>query len=268
MLLDLVVITHHYYLKSIRSKLNLSSLFYTKKDKYNLSIYIKNIFGFKPKNIFLYKLAFTHVSATTIAPNGKKINNERLEYLGDAILGAIIADYLYKKYPNVDEGFLTDGVGRKIDFKNTIIIATSNAGYQLILQAIKENLNWEDLRQKMLDYLFEKGTFRPEFINRFDATVIFKPLTQENLMDISALMLGKIQRGLKSKGMDLIITNELKRKIAELGYDPKFGARQMKRVVQDKVENELASALLSNRLTRGNRVEVNPDDFSLKISRI
>jgi ATP-dependent Clp protease ATP-binding subunit ClpC len=188
----------------------------------------------------------------------------------------ILLDEIEKAHPNIlnlflqvlDEGFLTDGVGRKIDFKNTIIIATSNAGYQLILQAIKENSNWEELRQRMMDHLFEKGTFRPEFINRFDATVIFKPLTQENLMDISALMLGKIQRGLKSKGMDLIITDNLKRKIAELGYDPKFGARQMKRVVQDKVENELASALLSNRLARGNRVEINPEDFSLKISRI
>lgn len=108
MLLDLVVITQHYYLKSILSKLSLSSFFNTKKDKYNLSNYIKNIFGFKPKNIFLYELAFTHVSANTTAANGKKINNERLEYLGDAILGAIIADYLYKKFPNVDEGFLTE----------------------------------------------------------------------------------------------------------------------------------------------------------------
>jgi ATP-dependent Clp protease ATP-binding subunit ClpC len=188
----------------------------------------------------------------------------------------ILLDEIEKAHPNVlnlflqvlDEGFLTDGVGRKIDFKNTIIIATSNAGYQLILQAIKENSNWQELHQKMLDYLFEKGTFRPEFINRFDAMVIFKPLTQENLMDISALMLSKIQRGLKIKGIELIITDGLKRKVAELGYDPKFGARQMKRVVQDKVENELASALLSNLLVRGNRVEVNPEDFSLKISRI
>lgn len=108
MLLDLAVITLHYYLKSILSKLNFLSFFNTKKDKYSLSNYIKNIFGFKPKNIFLYELAFTHVSANVSAPNGKKINNERLEYLGDAILGAIIADYLYKKFPNVDEGFLTE----------------------------------------------------------------------------------------------------------------------------------------------------------------
>lgn len=105
--LVLVVITHHYCLKSLLSKLSLFSIF-KKKDKNKfLSNYIKNIFGFTPKNIFLYELAFTHSSAAHTS-NGRKVNYERLEYLGDAILGAIVADYLYKKFPNSDEGFLTE----------------------------------------------------------------------------------------------------------------------------------------------------------------
>jgi ATP-dependent Clp protease ATP-binding subunit ClpC len=186
----------------------------------------------------------------------------------------VLLDELEKAHPNVlnlflqvlDEGFLTDGLGRKINFKNTIIIATSNAGYQLILQALKDQTDWLQLKQKMLDYLFKAGTFRPEFINRFDATVVFKPLSKENLLDISSLILGKIKKGLKQKGIEFEITDSLKEKVVELSYNPAFGAREMKRVVQDKIENELASALLSNKLKRGNKVKINPESFSLEIN--
>ena len=186
----------------------------------------------------------------------------------------VLLDELEKAHPNVlnlflqvlDEGFLTDGLGRKVNFKNTIIIATSNAGYQLILQALKDQTDWLQLKQKMLDYLFKAGTFRPEFINRFDATVVFKPLSKENLLDISSLILGKIKKGLKQKGIEFEITDSLKEKVVELSYNPAFGAREMKRVVQDKIENELASALLSNKLKRGNKVKINPESFSLEIN--
>ncbi len=187
----------------------------------------------------------------------------------------ILLDELEKAHPNIlnlflqvlDEGFLTDGVGRKVNFKNTIIIATSNAGYQMILKALKEKSDWQELKQKMLDYLFEAGTFRPEFINRFDAVVIFKPLSKKNLLDISELIMVKLKKGLKQKGIEFIVTEPLKEKIVELGYDPTFGARQMKRVVQDKVENVLASALLSGELKRGDKVEINPESFSLMINQ-
>ncbi len=107
MLLDLEDIIHRYCLKSLPNSLILFKIFKKQNDKYQLSKYIKNIFGFTPKNIFLYELAFTHSSAAQTS-NGRKINYERLEYLGDAILGAIVADYLYKKFPNTDEGFLTE----------------------------------------------------------------------------------------------------------------------------------------------------------------
>lgn len=96
-----------YCLKSLSNKLNFFKIFKKNDKNKHLSDYIKNIFGFTPKNIFLYELAFTHSSASQ-TNNGRKINNERLEYLGDAILGAVVADYLYKKFPNVDEGFLTE----------------------------------------------------------------------------------------------------------------------------------------------------------------
>ncbi|MBZ9577850.1 ATP-dependent Clp protease ATP-binding subunit [Patescibacteria group bacterium] len=166
----------------------------------------------------------------------------------------------------LDEGHLTDGFGRKVDFKNSIIIATSNAGYKVILEALKRKTEWAGVKQKLLDYLFEKRIFRPEFINRFDAVVVFRPLTKENLLDIAQLMLSKLKKNLQKKGIEFIITEPLKEKVVELGYSPVFGARAMRRVIQDKVENVLASALLSGQLKRGDRVELDPKKFKLIIN--
>jgi len=179
----------------------------------------------------------------------------------------ILLDEIEKAHPNIlnlflqvlDEGFLTDGLGRKIDFKNSIIISTSNAGYQIILESLKTQTEWSGVKQKLFDYIFEKAIFRPEFINRFDAVVVFKPLTKSNLLDIAGLMFKSLAKNLQEKGIEFIITLPLKEKISELGYDPRFGARQMRRVIQDKVENVLASALLSGELKRGDSVEMGPD---------
>ncbi|MFH1582414.1 MAG: ATP-dependent Clp protease ATP-binding subunit [bacterium] len=185
----------------------------------------------------------------------------------------LLLDEIEKAHPNIlnlflqvlDEGFLTDGLGRKVEFKNCIIIATSNAGYRIILKALKEKTEWVKVKREILDYLFEEGLFRPEFINRFDSMVVFQPLSQENLLGIAELMLKKLKNNLEEQSIQLIITEPLKEKIAELGYDPTFGARQMRRVIQEKVENVLASALLSGEVKRGDKIEINPNDFSLKI---
>jgi ATP-dependent Clp protease ATP-binding subunit ClpB len=185
----------------------------------------------------------------------------------------ILLDEIEKAHPNIlnlflqviDEGFVTDGTGRKVDFKSSIIIATSNAGYQIILEALKENTPWHQVKQKLLDYIFEKAIFRPEFINRFDATVVFTPLSKEHLLKIADLMLGKLKQNLKEKGIELVISQALKEKIVELGYDPTFGAREMRRVIQDNIENSLASALLSGDLKRGQKVEIEPEEFKLTI---
>ncbi|MBU3964320.1 ATP-dependent Clp protease ATP-binding subunit [Patescibacteria group bacterium] len=185
----------------------------------------------------------------------------------------ILLDEIEKAHPNIlnlflqvlDDGRITDGLGRRIDFKNAIIIATSNAGYEVILDALKNNLDFSIVKEKLLDKLFDQRIFRPEFINRFDAVVLFKPLSKENLLDIAQLMFGKIQEGLIEKNIDFIITQELKEKIVELGYDITFGARNLKRVIQDKVENVLAEALLKDEIKRGDRIEVDPKRFKIKI---
>jgi len=184
----------------------------------------------------------------------------------------ILLDEIEKAHPNIlnlflqvlDEGHLTDGLGRKVDFKNSIIIATSNAGYQIILKSLREKTEWSKVKQVLLDYLFEEGLFRPEFINRFDAMVVFKPLSKENLLMIADLMLKKLKKNLKEKEIEFIITDSLKEKVVELGYDPTFGARQMRRVIQDKIENVLASALLSGEIKRGSKIEIDSERFELK----
>ncbi|MCH7552146.1 ATP-dependent Clp protease ATP-binding subunit, partial [Patescibacteria group bacterium] len=181
----------------------------------------------------------------------------------------ILLDELEKAHPNIlnlflqvlDEGHITDGIGRKIDFRHTIIIATSNAGYRFILQAIKEKKDFAQLKQEMFDHLFEEGIFRPEFINRFDGVVLFRPLTQENLVDIAGLMMKKLQRNLDAQGIEFVVTSSLKEKIARLGYDPIFGARNMRRVIQNKVENVLAKALLAREVKRGDRITIQAEDF-------
>ena len=96
--------------------------------------------------------------------------------------------------------------------------------------------------------------------------VVFRPLSKENLLNIAELMLQKLKKNLKEKDVEFIITKELKEKIVELGYSPVFGAREMRRVIQDKIENVLASALLSGQLKRGDRVEIDPTEFKLKIN--
>jgi ATP-dependent Clp protease ATP-binding subunit ClpC len=190
----------------------------------------------------------------------------------EAPFSLILLDEIEKAHPNIlnlflqvlDEGQLTDGLGRKTDFKNSIIIATSNAGYQIILEALKENTVWNQVKAKLLAFIFEKAIFRPEFINRFDSVVVFGPLSKENLLGIAELLLKKLKNNLAEKEIEFVITEPLKKKIVDLSYDPTFGARQMQRVIQDKIGNVLATAILSNQIKRGGRVEIDPETFQIR----
>ena len=184
----------------------------------------------------------------------------------------ILLDEIEKAHPNIlnlflqvfDEGHITDGQGRKIVFTNTIIICTSNAGAENIFKAVEKGEKIE--KDKLLNFLFEKNIFKPEFINRFDAAVIFKPLTKENLLDIAKLMLGSLKKNLQEKEIEFIITEPLLEKIVELSYKPAFGAREMRRVIQDKVENSVAQALLSDKITKGDKIEIDPENFEVIIN--
>ena len=192
----------------------------------------------------------------------------------DAPFSLVLLDELEKAHPNIlnlflqvlDEGWITDGLGRKIDFKNTIVIATSNAGAEMIRQMVREGKDEAALKRELQDYVLKEGIFRPEFVNRFDGVVVFKPLSKQNLLDIAHLQLIKLAKNLADKGIKMEITKELKEKIVELSYSPQFGAREMKRVLQNNIEDTLAKAMLSDELKRGSRLTIDPVDFHLIIS--
>ena len=184
----------------------------------------------------------------------------------------VLLDEIEKAHPNIlnlflqvlDEGHITDGQGRKVIFTNTIIICTSNAGADIIFKEIESGQTIE--KDKLLSSLFDRGMFKPEFVNRFDATVIFHPLTKENLLDIAQLILSSLQKNLKEKEIIFEITEPLKLKIAELSYKPAYGAREMRRVIQNNIENVIAEALLADKIKKGDRIEINAENFEIIIN--
>ncbi len=157
----------------------------------------------------------------------------------------------------LDEGFFTDNFGKKIDCRNLIIIGTSNAGSEFIRQEINDGVNGEKLNHDVLEYVQKEMIFSPEFLNRFDGVIVYKPLTHEHLRQIAKLLLTDLNLRLADKEISVKITNELVDKIATLGYQPTFGARPMARVIQDKIENVVAQKILSGKLKRGEVIEIN-----------
>lgn len=143
----------------------------------------------------------------------------------------------------MDDGRLTDGLGRTIDFTNVIVIATSNAGTTYIQDAIAQGTSLPVIKEALLETEL-RTTYRPEFLNRFDDIIVFHPLTQEDVIAIAYLMAASIAKRLLEKGIILEVSDSAVHDLAALGYDPKFGARPLRRVMQEKIENGLADLLL------------------------
>lgn len=193
-----------------------------------------------------------------------------LGYLTEAVrkkpFSLILFDEIEKAHPDIlnlflqilDDGRLTDGQGRTINFTNSIIIATSNAGALFIQQAVKENMEMEIIKQELIDVHLNK-IMRPELINRFDGIIVFKPLTLDNILAIAKLMIKKIEKNLVAKGMNLLFEEEGLLKLAKAGYDPKFGARPLRRLLQDKIENEIANLILARKISRRDTIIINKE---------
>jgi len=159
----------------------------------------------------------------------------------------------------LDDGRLTDGKGRTVDFKNTVIILTSNIGSQLIFDDNGEND--DELRKQLFEIL--QHYFKPEFLNRLDETIIFHKLSQEQLHKIVRIQLKHLQERLSERKVGFEITEQALDRIVELGYDPQFGARPLKRVIQRELENRLAILILENKICENTNIEVDytGDDF-------
>ena len=169
----------------------------------------------------------------------------------------VLLDEIEKANPKIlnvflqvmDDGRLTDNSGRVIDFTNSIIIATSNAGTEFIQDQIHKNVALENIRQELISNQL-KTYFRPEFLNRFDGVIVFKPLTMSEVVSIARLMLKKVSTMLEDKGMSLEFTEGALNELSVAGFDPVLGARPLRRVIQERVEDSLANYLLQNKLKR------------------
>lgn len=162
----------------------------------------------------------------------------------------------------LDEGIMRDVNGREISFRDTIVIATSNAGADQIRHHIEQGDSLEKLEDAMTRELISSGQFRPEFLNRFDEIVLFKPLGKEELLQIIDLMIAGINKTLSAQRVSLVVDAEAKTKLIELGYDPQLGARPLRRVVQRAVESQVAKRLLSGELQPGQTLTITAADIT------
>lgn len=152
----------------------------------------------------------------------------------------------------LDEGFLTDGAGRKVDFTNTIIIMTSNVGSKVIADLISKGIKYNEVEKEAMVQLRE--AYRIEFLNRFDKLVMFKPLSKLEIQTIVSFNLQKIKDNLLTKGIEISWNEDTLIRLAELGYNPIYGARELRRVVQENIENRLADAIISGQAKSGSEI--------------
>ncbi|MEM1426000.1 MAG: AAA family ATPase, partial [Cyanobacteria bacterium P01_H01_bin.130] len=194
----------------------------------------------------------------------------------------LLFDEVEKAHPDVfnvllqvlDDGRLTDGQGHVVDFSNTIIVMTSNIGSQYILECVGDGIDADKQHQKMRDRVMGalQKHFRPEFLNRMDDIILFDPLSKAEIREIVGIQMKRVERLLGNQGMAIELSDDAQTYLAEVGYDPVYGARPLKRAIQREVENPIATKILENVFTDGDAiavaVETNDDDAYLTFTRI
>ncbi len=187
----------------------------------------------------------------------------------------VLFDEIEKAHPDVfnvllqvlDDGRITDSLGRTVDFKNTILIMTSNIGASALLDGMKaDGTISEEASSLVMNML--KGSFRPEFLNRLDEIIMFKPLTEENMASIAKLVIKELSDRLSDREVSLSVTDEALMYIAHNGYEPQYGARPLKRYIQKTVETKVARLLLSDTIQAGDTIEIALEGESLCCRRI
>jgi len=169
----------------------------------------------------------------------------------------VLLDELEKAHPDLlnlflqvmEDGRLTDSTGRTIDFTNVILIATSNAQTNFIQEKVKQGVSVEEIKKELLETEL-KQFFKPEFINRFDNIIVFKPLGMNEVLQIARLLLAKVAQSLEAKGINFQATDEAIEELAQIGFDQQYGARPLRRAIQERVDNALAEYLLKGKISR------------------
>ncbi|MBR3137924.1 ATP-dependent Clp protease ATP-binding subunit [Candidatus Saccharibacteria bacterium] len=183
----------------------------------------------------------------------------------------VLLDEIEKAHPSVlttllqvlDEGILRDEKNREVSFRDTIIIATSNAGANEIRERIVAGENIYEFKDELIDKMISNGEFKPEFLNRFDEICLFKPLSKEDLIEILDLMIASTNRTLESQNIAVKLTPDAKEILIEKGYNPKMGARPMRRMIQKTVENIVAGAILSGAAQPGNVLTISASEINI-----
>lgn len=199
------------------------------------------------------------------APPGY-VGYEEGGYLTEAVrrkpYSVVLLDEVEKAHSDVfnillqvlEDGRLTDGQGRTVDFRNTVIVMTSNLGSQLIQDLSGEKVEYTELRAAVMGVVTQH--FRPEFINRIDEIIVFSPLAKEQIRRITDIQLAHLKERLKAQHLELEVGKEVLDKLAEVGYDPVYGARPLKRTVRQMIENPLAAALLAGEFAPGDTITI------------
>jgi ATP-dependent Clp protease ATP-binding subunit ClpC len=180
----------------------------------------------------------------------------------------LLLDEIEKATPDIynifltllDEGYLVDALGKKINCQHLFLVATSNAGAEYIREIVSQGVTGEELQQKVLDHVLKERYFAPEFLNRFDAVVVYEPLTQDHLVSIADKMLSHLSQTLLSRNIHLTWSPETAKKLASDGYTPAFGARAMRRVVDMEIGDLLSRSFLSGDLVDGSVAELLPGE--------
>jgi ATP-dependent Clp protease ATP-binding subunit ClpC len=178
----------------------------------------------------------------------------------------VLLDEVEKAHPDIlnlflqvmDDGRLTDGQGRTIDFTNSIVIATSNAGAIFIQDQVFAGKTGVEIKEELINKYLIK-VMRPELINRFDGIIVFEPLSMDNVVEIARLMLNKLRKMLELKGIGFEVNEEGLKVLARAGFDPQYGARPLRRLLQDKIEDEIANQILMGSLKRRDTVAINEE---------
>jgi ATP-dependent Clp protease ATP-binding subunit ClpB len=186
----------------------------------------------------------------------------------------VLFDEIEKAHPDVfnvllqilDDGRLTDSKGRVVDFKNTVLIMTSNLGSRAIQAATENPLADREIRTEVLQVL--RDHFKPEFLNRIDDIVVFKQLGREEIAQIIDVQLEKLRKTLEERGITIELEQSAKDLLIEEGYDPVYGARPLKRAIQTRIQNPLAVSLLKGDIASGQTVRVSAEDGEMKFTPV
>lgn len=177
----------------------------------------------------------------------------------------LLLDEIEKAYPEVldiflqilDEGFVTDAFGEKVNFRNAMIIATSNVGSAVIKKMVQQKEDPEQIKQAVIDNAIESGVFRTEFLNRFESVIFFRPLNENELRSVARLQLQKLARRIdKEKNIKITFDEDVVERIIKKGYNPIFGARSLNRYIEDEVENIIANKIISGEVVNGEQMEI------------